>query len=108
MNDQGNHLDSSTVSLKSYRSFKGPLFRKPVTNWSGTFFKVSYSNLALEAKIFQFVHRVRISSKANCKMGIGPLLLALKLKICRDWKHFAVRFNLLIYYNLIYRAPIHC
>ena len=28
----------------------------------------------LEATIFQFVHRVRRISKANCKMGIGPLL----------------------------------
>ena len=31
LDDQGNHLDSYTISLKSYRSFTGPLFRKPVT-----------------------------------------------------------------------------
>ena len=28
----------------------------------------------LDARIFQFAHRVRIILKANCKMGIGPLL----------------------------------
>ena len=28
---QGNHLDSYTINLESFRSFKGPLFRKPVT-----------------------------------------------------------------------------
>ena len=31
LDDQGNHLDSYTISLESFRSFRGPLFRKPVT-----------------------------------------------------------------------------
>ena len=32
LDDQGNHLDSYTISLESFRSFRGPLFRKPVTS----------------------------------------------------------------------------
>ena len=31
LDDQGNHLDPCTLSLESFRSFRGPLFRKPVT-----------------------------------------------------------------------------
>ena len=31
LDDQGNHLDSYTITLESIRSFRGPLFRKPVT-----------------------------------------------------------------------------
>ena len=46
MDDQGNHLDSYTISLKSFRSFRGPLFRKPVTGQE-LFFAVSYSKPAL-------------------------------------------------------------
>ena len=42
LDDQGNHLDSYTISLESFRSFKGPLFRKPVTGQE-LFFSVSYS-----------------------------------------------------------------
>ena len=29
--DQGNHLDSYTISSESFRSFRGPLFCEPVT-----------------------------------------------------------------------------
>ena len=29
---QGNHLDSYTIILESFMSFRGPLFRKPVTD----------------------------------------------------------------------------
>ena len=32
LDDQGNHLDSNTISLESFRSFRGPLFCKPVTD----------------------------------------------------------------------------
>ena len=46
LDDQGNHLDSYTISLESFRSFRGPLFCKPV-NWSGFFFAASYSKPAL-------------------------------------------------------------
>ena len=31
LDDQGNHLDSYTISLESFRSFRGPQFRKPVS-----------------------------------------------------------------------------
>ena len=48
LDDQGNHLDSNTIGLESFRSFRGPLFHKPVLNWSGTFFAVSYSEPALD------------------------------------------------------------
>ena len=41
-------LDSHTISLESFRSFKGPLFDKPVAG-IGTFFAVSYSKPALVA-----------------------------------------------------------
>ena len=33
--------------MESFRSFRGPIFRKPVSNWSGPFFAVSYSKPAL-------------------------------------------------------------
>ena len=31
LDGQGNHFDAYTISLESFRSFRGPLFRKPVT-----------------------------------------------------------------------------
>ena len=46
LDDQGNHLDSYTISLESFRSFKGPLFRKPITGQE-LFFAVSHSKPAL-------------------------------------------------------------
>ena len=48
LDDQGNHLDSSAISLESFRSFRGPLFRKPVTSQE-LFFAFSYSKPALIA-----------------------------------------------------------
>ena len=33
LNDQGNNLDSYAISLESFRSIRGPLFRKPVTGF---------------------------------------------------------------------------
>ena len=46
LDDQGNHLDSSAISLESFKSFRGHLFCKPVTS-KELFFAVSYSKLAL-------------------------------------------------------------
>ena len=46
LDDQGNHLDSYTISLESFRSFRGPLFHKPVTVQE-LFFAVSCSKLTL-------------------------------------------------------------
>ena len=46
LDDQGNHLDSYAINLESFRSFRGPLFRKPVTGQE-LFFAVSYSKPAL-------------------------------------------------------------
>ena len=42
-------------------------------------------------RLLEGTYRVRIISVVNCKMDIGPPRQALKLKICTDWKHFAVR-----------------
>ena len=39
-------MDSFTISLESFRSFRGPLFRKPVADQE-LFFAVSYSKPAL-------------------------------------------------------------
>ena len=41
LDDQGNHLDSYTISLKSFRSFRGHLSCKPVTG-QDFFFAVSF------------------------------------------------------------------
>ena len=46
LDDQGNHLDSYTISLELFRSFRGPLLHKPV-NGQELFFAVSYSKPAL-------------------------------------------------------------
>ena len=46
LDGQGNHLDSITISLELFTSFKGPLFGKPVTGQE-LFFAVSYSKEAL-------------------------------------------------------------
>ena len=46
LDDQENHLDSYTISLELFRSFRGPLFRKPVTGQE-LFFPVFYSKPAL-------------------------------------------------------------
>jgi hypothetical protein len=35
----------------------------------------------------------RTISKTTFKIGIGPHLQGKKLKICTEWKHFAVRFR---------------
>ena len=48
LDGQGNHLDSYTISLKSFRSFRGPLFRKRFRNF---LFAVCYSKPALEHSI---------------------------------------------------------
>ena len=50
LDDQGNHMDSYTISLESFRSFRGPLLRKPVTGQK-LFFAVSYSKLALAEQV---------------------------------------------------------
>ena len=47
LDDQGNHLDSYTISLESFMSFRGPLFPKPVTGQE-LFSSFSYSKPALE------------------------------------------------------------
>ena len=46
LDDQENHLDSYTISLESFKSFRGPLLRKPVTGQE-LFFAASYSKPAL-------------------------------------------------------------
>ena len=43
-----NNLDSSRISLESFRSFRGPLLHKPVTGQE-LFFSISYSISALES-----------------------------------------------------------
>ena len=48
LDGQGNHLDSYAISLESFRSLRGSLFRKPVTGQE-LFFAVSYSKPALRA-----------------------------------------------------------
>ena len=47
LDDQENQLGSFRISLDSFRSFRGPLFHKPVTGQK-LFFAASYSKLALE------------------------------------------------------------
>ena len=42
LDDHGNILDSSRISLESFRSFRDPLLLKPVTGQE-LFFAVSYS-----------------------------------------------------------------
>ena len=54
MDDQRNHLDSYTVSLESFRSFRGPLFRKPVAGQE-LFFAASYSKPALVCKCASYI-----------------------------------------------------
>ena len=51
LDDQGNHLDSYTISLESFRSFRVPLFRKPGQE---LFFAVSYSKPALTKEFMYF------------------------------------------------------
>ena len=37
LDDHGNNLDSFRICLESFRSFRGPLFHKPVTGHTGSF-----------------------------------------------------------------------
>ena len=46
LDDHGNNLDSFRISLESFRSFRGPLLPKPVTDQE-LFFAVPYSKPAL-------------------------------------------------------------
>ena len=48
LDDHGNNFDSFTLSLDSFRSFRGSLHLKPVTGQE-LFFAASYSKLALKA-----------------------------------------------------------
>ena len=52
LDNQRIHLDSYTISFESFRSFRGPLFRKPVAV-QDFFFAVSYSRLALIELTYQ-------------------------------------------------------
>ena len=62
LDDKGNHLDSYTISLESFRSFRGPLFRKPVTGQE-LFFAVSYSKPALAARAIHQIQLRRLSKQ---------------------------------------------
>ena len=57
LDDHGNNLDSLRVSLKSSRSFRGPLLHKPVTG-KELFFAVSHSKPALERDLFIYIYLV--------------------------------------------------
>ena len=46
LDDQGNHLGAYLVRLESFRSFRGPLFHKPVTGQE-LVFATQYKKLAL-------------------------------------------------------------
>ena len=46
LDDHGNNLDLFRISLEYFRSFRGPLLHKPVTDQE-LFFAVSYSKPAL-------------------------------------------------------------
>ena len=58
---------------------------------SGLFSKTGQKSCFIQSLILPKAHKVRAISNANCKIGIGPPLKALKLIICTDWKHFAAR-----------------
>ena len=58
LDDQGNYLDSSTIILESFRSFRGPLFYKLVTGQE-LFLAVSYSKLALVHQVINWQRSVR-------------------------------------------------
>ena len=47
LDDQGNHLDSYTIRLESFRSFRGRLFRKPVTGQEHFFLLFLTANQAV-------------------------------------------------------------
>ena len=54
MDDQGNNLDSYTISLESFGSFRGPLFPKPVTGQE-LFSAASYSKPAQDIPALDFL-----------------------------------------------------
>ena len=66
LDGQENHFDSYTISLESFRSFRGLLFHKPVTGQE-FFFAVSYSKPALTAfsnfSCFFYYRRFRFDSR---------------------------------------------
>ena len=73
LDDQGNHFDSYTISLESFRSFRGPLFRKPVTGQE-LFFAVSYSKPALDA-----------TQLIGINMGFENIHYQFKVDWCWSW-----------------------
>ena len=78
LDDQGNHLDSYTISLESFRSFRGPLFLKPVTGQK-LFFSVSYSKPTLAR------HLPLIESSESRWLVIGIFLEGRGVHIA-DWR----------------------
>ena len=82
LDDQGNHLNSYTISLESFRSFRGPLFHKPVTGQE-LYFAVSYSKPALELSRLVF----------RTKFGFLELFYSL-LACCHLVKRFQWSFGM--------------
>ena len=64
LDDQGNHLDSYTISFESFRYFRGPLFHKPVTGQ--------------ELVFCCFLQQTGFNSQWKCSNN-SPLILSCKL-----------------------------
>ena len=64
LDDQGNHLDSNTISLESFRYFRVPLFCKTVTGQE-LFFAVYYIKPALA----KMLHVYKMSSAEREQMA---------------------------------------
>ena len=106
LDDQGNHLDLYTISLESFRSFRGPLFRKPVTGREH-FFAVSYSkpglNIHLEAYVIgsgrsaSFLFSGKVSKfhfAVYCICNLAQLLMTFEISQGNSlWKKRLFRFQ---------------
>ena len=81
LDDQGNHWDSYTISLESFRSFRGHLFQKPVTDqdffcW---FLQQAGSNAI---RLMKFAVRANVRSKLFQKGNVYCKHLNICLRIC--------------------------
>ena len=74
LDGQGNHLDSHKISLKSFKSFRGPLFRKPVTGQE-PFFAVFYSKLALLCATYENSSAAKFSFKLDLNKKLMVLFI---------------------------------
>ena len=101
LDDHGNNLDSLRISLKSLRSFRGPLLLKPVTGQE-LFFTVSYNKPALVLRKINSWLPFRLEF-LRIRHFLNPLLICHALLKIIEVKNCAIFRALSCMYVFLYK-----